>query len=107
MSVIGCCESSTRLGGSTTSATSRPAACSVKTASRETEWEREDVEQSTRGFICWCADQLAETAGLAIELATVLCAEVEDHKSRLFKEFAGVDAFPLCLAIKDPDSIIG
>jgi hypothetical protein len=40
------------------------------------------VEQSTRGFICWCADQLAETAGLAIEFATVLCAEVEDHKSR-------------------------
>jgi hypothetical protein len=46
------------------------------------EWEREDLEQSTRGFICWCADQLAEAAGLAIEFATVLCAEVEDHKSR-------------------------
>jgi hypothetical protein len=46
------------------------------------EWEREDVEQSTRGFICWCADQLAETAGLAIEFATMLCGEVEDHKSR-------------------------
>jgi hypothetical protein len=46
------------------------------------EWEREDLEQSTRGFICWCADQLAETAGLAIEFATMLCAEVEDHKSR-------------------------
>jgi hypothetical protein len=46
------------------------------------EWEREDLEQSTRGLICWCADQLAETAGLAIEFATMLCAEVEDHKSR-------------------------
>jgi hypothetical protein len=46
------------------------------------EWEREDLEQSTRGFICWCADQLAEAAGLAVEFATVLCAEVEDHKSR-------------------------
>jgi hypothetical protein len=45
------------------------------------EWEREELEQSTRGFICWCADQLAETAGLAIEFATTLCAEVEDHKS--------------------------
>jgi hypothetical protein len=46
------------------------------------EWERAELEQSTRGFICWCADQLAEAAGLAVEFATVLCAEVEDHKSR-------------------------
>ena len=46
------------------------------------EWEREDLERSTRGFVCWCADQLAEAAGLALEFATVLCAEVEDHKSR-------------------------
>jgi hypothetical protein len=28
------------------------------------EWEREHLEESTRSFICWCADQLAETAAL-------------------------------------------
>jgi hypothetical protein len=27
------------------------------------EWERVDLEQSTRGFICWCADQLAGQPG--------------------------------------------
>ena len=31
---------------------------------------------------------------------------VMEGKALLFKEFAGVDAFPLCLAIKDPERII-
>jgi malate dehydrogenase (oxaloacetate-decarboxylating) len=31
---------------------------------------------------------------------------VMEGKALLFKEFAGVDAFPLCLATKDPDRII-
>jgi malate dehydrogenase (oxaloacetate-decarboxylating) len=31
---------------------------------------------------------------------------VMEGKALLFKEFAGVDAFPLCLATKDPDSIV-
>jgi hypothetical protein len=44
------------------------------------EWEREHLEESTRSFICWCADQLAETAALAVEFATALCLEVDDHK---------------------------
>jgi malate dehydrogenase (oxaloacetate-decarboxylating) len=32
---------------------------------------------------------------------------VMEGKSLLFKEFAGVDAFPLCLATKDVDEIVG
>jgi hypothetical protein len=44
------------------------------------EWEREQLEDSTRSFICWCADQLAETAALSVEFATVLCVDVDDHK---------------------------
>src|SRR5574341_167583 len=31
---------------------------------------------------------------------------VMEGKAMLFKEFAGVDAFPLCLATKDPDKIV-
>jgi malate dehydrogenase (oxaloacetate-decarboxylating) len=31
---------------------------------------------------------------------------VMEGKAMLFKEFAGVDAFPLCLATKDPDEIV-
>jgi malate dehydrogenase (oxaloacetate-decarboxylating) len=31
---------------------------------------------------------------------------VMEGKALLFKEFAGVDAFPLCLATKDPDGIV-
>jgi malic enzyme len=31
---------------------------------------------------------------------------VMEGKALLFKEFAGVDAFPLCLATKDTDSIV-
>ena len=31
---------------------------------------------------------------------------VMEGKAMLFKEFAGVDAFPLCLATKDTDSIV-
>jgi malate dehydrogenase (oxaloacetate-decarboxylating) len=31
---------------------------------------------------------------------------VMEGKALLFKEFAGVDAFPLCLATKDPDAIV-
>ena len=31
---------------------------------------------------------------------------VMEGKAMLFKEFAGVDAFPLCLATKDVDSIV-
>ncbi|HEV8438355.1 MAG TPA: malic enzyme-like NAD(P)-binding protein [Methylomirabilota bacterium] len=31
---------------------------------------------------------------------------VMEGKALLFKEFAGVDAFPLCLATKDPDEIV-
>ncbi len=29
-----------------------------------------------------------------------------EGKALLFKELAGIDAFPLCLATKDPDSIV-
>src|SRR5947209_4994978 len=32
---------------------------------------------------------------------------VMEGKAILFKEFAGVDAFPICLATKDPDEIVG
>jgi malate dehydrogenase (oxaloacetate-decarboxylating) len=32
---------------------------------------------------------------------------VMEGKAVLFKEFAGVDAFPICLATKDPDEIVG
>ena len=31
---------------------------------------------------------------------------VMEGKAMLFKEFAGVDAFPICLATKDPDAIV-
>ena len=31
---------------------------------------------------------------------------VMEGKAMLFKEFAGVDAFPICLATKDPDEIV-
>jgi malate dehydrogenase (oxaloacetate-decarboxylating) len=31
---------------------------------------------------------------------------VMEGKAMLFKEFAGIDAFPLCLATKDPDEIV-
>src|ERR687892_1589551 len=31
---------------------------------------------------------------------------VMEGKAMLFKEFGGVDAFPLCLATKDPDEIV-
>src|SRR5437899_11016787 len=31
---------------------------------------------------------------------------VMEGKALLFKEFAGIDAFPLCLATKDPDEIV-
>ena len=34
-------------------------------------------------------------------------APVMEGKALLFKEFAGVDAFPLCLATKDVDEIVG
>jgi len=29
-----------------------------------------------------------------------------EGKAILFKHFAGVDAFPICLATKDPDKIV-
>lgn len=29
-----------------------------------------------------------------------------EGKAVLFKHFAGVDAFPICLATKDPDKIV-
>ena len=31
---------------------------------------------------------------------------VMEGKAMLFKEFAGVDAFPICLDTKDPDEIV-
>src|SRR4029077_846402 len=31
---------------------------------------------------------------------------VMEGKAMLFKEFGGVDAFPLCLSTKDPDAIV-
>ena len=31
---------------------------------------------------------------------------VMEGKAMLFKEFAGVDAFPICLSTKDPDEIV-
>ena len=31
---------------------------------------------------------------------------VMEGKAMLFKEFGGVDAFPLCLSTKDPDEIV-
>jgi hypothetical protein len=47
------------------------------------EWEREAEEERTRAFVIWCADQLTETAVVAIELAIAVYVAVEpEYKQR-------------------------
>src|ERR671931_1797937 len=40
------------------------------------------------------------------EIGPAAAMPVMEGKAMLFKEFAGVDAFPICLNTKDPDEIV-
>src|SRR5437588_11392957 len=47
------------------------------------------------------------TAGLGLgDIGPAAAMPVMEGKAMLVKEFAGVDAFPICLATKDPDEIV-
>src|ERR687883_168908 len=47
------------------------------------------------------------TAGLGLgDIGPEAAMPVMEGKAMLFKEFAGVDAFPVCLNTKDPDAIV-
>jgi malate dehydrogenase (oxaloacetate-decarboxylating) len=47
------------------------------------------------------------TAGLGLgDIGPAAALPVMEGKAMLFKEFAGVDAFPICLNTKDPDEIV-
>src|SRR5436305_1580538 len=51
--------------------------------------------------------ELATTIGDAGgSIGTIETVELGDGKAVLFKEFADVDAFPVCLDTKDPDEIV-
>jgi hypothetical protein len=50
--------------------------CRRRPAPAAGEWVSEARENSTREFVCWLADQLAQAAGLAIELALVVYGAV-------------------------------
>ncbi len=47
------------------------------------EWEREHREETTRAFLFWCSDQLAEAAVVAIEYATAVYDAIKpDYQKR-------------------------
>src|SRR5690554_2566749 len=68
--------------------------------------EREKVyEYTARGNLVAVVSDGTAVLGLG-DIGPEAALPVMEGKSVLFKAFAGVDAFPVCLASKEPDDII-
>ena len=98
------CTTSRRCARATTSRwPTRPGVARVCTRSRE---DRDKAFQYTikRNTVAVVSDGTA-VLGLG-DIGPEAAMPVMEGKAMLFKEFAGVDAFPICLDTKDPDEIV-